>query len=111
PLASRAYRRPLRPGEVDRLAQFVELAKKSGDSFETGIQVALGAILVSPHFLFRVEVDRVRRPQGQQQQQPPESVRPLNDFELASRLSYFLWSSMPDEELSRLAREGKLHED
>jgi hypothetical protein len=110
PLATRAYRRPLRPGEVDRLAQFVELAKKSGDSFEKGIQLALEAMLVSPHFLFRVEVDRVRRPQGQQQP-PPGSVRPLNDYELASRLSYFLWSSLPDEELFRLAGEGKLHED
>ena len=68
-----------------------------------GMQLAVTAILVSPHFLFRVELD----PQGFAAGQ----VRPLDNYELASRLSYFLWSSMPDEELFRLARQGTLGED
>jgi hypothetical protein len=98
--AERAYRRPVNEEELRRLVRFVELAQKNGDSFETGIKLALQAVLVSPHFLFRVELDR--RPND------PRSVRDLNDFELASRLSYFLWSSMPDDELFRLARERGL---
>jgi hypothetical protein len=98
--AERAYRRPVRDDELSRLVRFVELAQKNGDSFETGIRLALQAVLVSPHFLFRVELDR--RPND------PRAVRDLNDFELASRLSYFLWSSMPDDELFRLARERSL---
>jgi hypothetical protein len=98
--AERAYRRPVNEEELRRLLRFVELAQKNGDGFETGIKLALQAVLVSPHFLFLVELDR--RPND------PRSVRDLNDFELASRLSYFLWSSMPDDELFRLARERAL---
>ncbi len=67
------------------------------------MQLALQAILVSPHFLFRVELDPEAKP-GQQ-------VRTLNEYELASRLSYFLWSSMPDDELFDLAARGKLREE
>jgi len=98
PLALRAFRRPVEPNEVDRLLQLVELADQQGDSFEKGIQLALQAILVSPHFLFRVETG------------PDEGgdARTLNDDELATRLSYFLWSSMPDDELLTLARKGQL---
>jgi hypothetical protein len=98
--AERAYRRPVRDDELRRLVGLVELAQKNGDSFETGIRLALQAVLVSPHFLFRIEMDR--RPND------PRTVRDLNDFELASRLSYFLWSSMPDEELFRHARQRTL---
>ncbi len=72
-----------------------------GTRFEAGIQLALQAMLVSPHFLFRVELD----PEGE------ADVRTLNDFELATRLSYFLWSSMPDEELFALARDGQLRQE
>src|SRR5262249_32872558 len=97
--ASRAFRRPLRDGEVEKYVRLVEMSKKNGDSFETGIQLAVQAILVSPHFLFRIEFDG--RPND-------PSIRTLNDFELATRLSYFLWSSMPDEELFGLARKGEL---
>jgi mono/diheme cytochrome c family protein len=100
----RAYRRPVFPGELDRLVSLVKLAESQGDSFEEGIKVALQAVLVSPHFLFRVERDR----------RPPNSlntVQPVGDFELASRLSYFLWSSMPDEELFALAKNGTLRKD
>ncbi len=76
----------------------MELADAQGDSFEKGIQLALQAVLVSPHFLFRVERD----PEGE------ALVRDLDDYELATRLSYFLWSSMPDDELFQLAGKGQL---
>jgi hypothetical protein len=95
----RAYRRPATAEEVDRLAGFVDLAVKNGDTFELGIQLAVQAILVSPQFLFRVELDRG----------DGEEVHPIGDFELATRLSYFLWSSMPDQVLFELARRGTLH--
>jgi mono/diheme cytochrome c family protein len=102
--ARRAFRRPVRPFELDRLISLVELAEKNGDSFETGIQLALQAVLVSPHFLFRIEMNRVPM-------KPTGPVRPIDDFALASRLSYFLWSSMPDEELFKLAQRGTLRKD
>jgi mono/diheme cytochrome c family protein len=101
--ARRAFRRPVRPGELDRFLSLVELAEKNGDGFDTGIQLALQAILVSPHFLFRIE--------GGARPLRGERVQPISDFALASRLSYFLWSSMPDEELFRLARAGTLRKD
>jgi hypothetical protein len=100
--ADRAYRRPVREDELRRLLRFVEMAEKNRDGFETGIGLALQAVLVSPHFLFRVEFDR--RPDN------PKSIHPINSYELASRLSYFLWSSMPDDELFELARKKTLSE-
>lgn len=100
--ARRAYRRPPTADEVDRLARLVQLAESQGDGFDTGIQVALQAVLVSPHFLFRIERDR--KPND------PAAVHLVNDYELASRLSYFLWSSMPDEGLFRLAQQGTLRQ-
>ncbi len=108
--ATRAYRRPVSPGEVARLQKFVDLASQNGDGFERGIQLAVEAILVSPQFLYRVELGRRTNPgkivRGAGSK-PPEAV-PITEFELASRLSYFLWSSMPDDELFNLARDGKL---
>jgi hypothetical protein len=103
PFASRAFRRPARPEEVDALVRLVNPALEEGETFERGIQIAVAAVLVSPHFLFRVEID----PEADN----PKSIRELNDYELASRLSYFLWSSMPDDELFSLADRGVLHED
>ncbi len=97
--ATRAYRRPATTAEVDRLVQLVEAAEKRGDKLEAGIQIAFQAVLVSPKFLFRVELDN--RPAG------PEP-RALDDYQLASRLSYFLWSTMPDDELFDLAGKGQL---
>jgi hypothetical protein len=102
--ASRAFRRPAAAGEVGRLIRFVDLAAENGDSFERGIQLAVEAVLCSPQFLFRVEVDP--RPRRRGEVMPP--THPVTEFELASRLSYFLWCSMPDEELTQLAAEGKL---
>ncbi len=96
-LARRAYRRPVHKADVASLLRFVGMAKREGQNVEQGIQLAIQAMLVSPHFLFRIERD-------------PESgaVHPVSDLDLASRLSYFLWSSMPDEELLNLAEQGKL---
>ena len=96
-LARRAYRRPLTKREVDDLVNLSSLVRKSGDSFAESIRVALQAVLMSPNFLFRVE----REPAGA----APYAV---DEHALASRLSYFLWSSMPDEELMRMADEGLL---
>jgi hypothetical protein len=99
-LTFRAYRRPVNDEEVARLVSLVQMALRDGASFERGIQLALQAVLVSPHFLYRWELDPP--------QLPPGAARELNDFEVASRLSYFLWSSMPDEELFTIARKGEL---
>jgi uncharacterized protein DUF1592/uncharacterized protein DUF1588/uncharacterized protein DUF1587/uncharacterized protein DUF1595/uncharacterized protein DUF1585 len=86
--ARRAYRRPVTDAEVDRLIGFVHMAERNGDTIEQGVLVAVKAMLVSPQFLFRIEDD--------------------SEVALASRLSYFLWSSMPDEELLRLVEERRL---
>ena len=101
-LSQRAYRRPVTQQEVDQLAGLVALARRQGDSFEEGVRLAVQAILMSPNFLFRVEHDP--------KPAPGTGAAPhrINDYELASRLSYFLWSSMPDDELFRLAKEQKL---
>ena len=98
----RAWRRPLETTEVDRLLQFIDLAASEGDDVETGLRLALRAILMSPNFVYRVEIDA---------DPAATAVRNLTDYELASRLSYFLWSSMPDDELTALADEGKLQDD
>ncbi|HVW87571.1 MAG TPA: DUF1592 domain-containing protein [Bryobacteraceae bacterium] len=99
-LAHHAYRRPATKTEIAGLMKFVAMAKAQGQSTEQGIQLALEAMLVSPEFLFRIERDP--------NPTDPEKVHRLSDVELASRLSYFLWSSMPDDELLGLAEAGKL---
>jgi len=96
-LAKRAYRRPVTAKETNDLANLAALVRKEGDSFDEGIRVALQAILMSPGFLFRVE----REPS-----QP--GTYSLGQHEVASRLSYFLWSSMPDESLMLAADQGRL---
>ncbi|MEO8373296.1 MAG: DUF1592 domain-containing protein [Candidatus Solibacter sp.] len=99
-LAHHAWRRPATKAETTQLLKFVGMAKANGQSTEQGIQLALQAMLVSPHFLFRIERDP----------NPLDAVKahPISEVELASRLSYFLWSSMPDDELLGLAEGGKL---
>ena len=92
-LACRAYRRPVTNDELDGLVHFVEIAQQQGDSIDQGVELALEAILVSPRFLFRIE--------------PADK---LDDFQFASRLSYFLWSSLPDEELFQLALVHRLRD-
>jgi mono/diheme cytochrome c family protein len=101
--ADRAFRRPAKDDEIDRLMQLWAMADKDGEPFERSIQLALEAVLVSPHFLFRVETDP--RPDD------PQSKHEINDYELATRLSYFLWSSMPDAELLSLCQKGSLRKD
>jgi Protein of unknown function (DUF1592)/Protein of unknown function (DUF1588)/Protein of unknown function (DUF1585)/Protein of unknown function (DUF1587)/Protein of unknown function (DUF1595)/Ca-dependent carbohydrate-binding module xylan-binding/Planctomycete cytochrome C len=97
-----AFRRTVEDAEVNRFVRLVKFAVDRGDSFERGVQAGLQAVLVSPHFLFRIEYDDATRGTITQHS--------VSDFELASRLSYFLWSTMPDDELFRLAEQGKLHE-
>ena len=104
-LAYRAYRRTPLPDEVERLAKLAEMVEKDGGRFEEGIQIALKAILVSPYFLFKVEYERKPR-SGQD-----DLAFAISDFELATRLSYFLWSSMPDRELLDLAKSKKLQDE
>ena len=102
PLARRAFRRPVPEEELDRYQALFDLAQSKGESFDNSLKVPIQALLVSPHFLFRIE--------SGDKQREADRVRPLTDHELATRLSYFLWSSMPDEELLRLAGEGRLRE-
>jgi hypothetical protein len=90
--AERAFRRPVQPEEVERVLNIFRLAHDRGESYERAVQLALTTVLASPQFLFLVEPEEAHED------------RPLTEFELASRLSYFLWSSMPDEELFREAR-------
>ena len=92
---TRAYRRPVKPEEVDAKVALFEKLRAEKPSFVEAIKVPLAAVLASPHFLYLVE---------------PEAAQPrkLNGYELASRLSYFLWSSMPDDALFRLAENGEL---
>lgn len=99
-LARNAYRRPVGRTEVASLLRFVSSSTRKGHSVEYGIRTALVAMLVSPHFLFRIEQNA--------EPKDPSKVHPISDLELASRLSYFLWRSMPDEELLSLAEAGKL---
>ncbi len=96
--ARRAYRRPVKPEETERLLKLFDIATKQGEKFEQAIKLPMKAVLVSPHFLYRIEED----PKN------PNDVRTINDFEFATRLSYFLWSSMPDEELFKLAEKNEL---
>jgi hypothetical protein len=100
-LARRAYRRPITDTDIARLLEPYKLERKEG-TFEAGIEMALQRILVSPEFLFRIERD----PAGI----APGAVYRVNDFELASRLSFFLWSSIPDDPLLDLAASGKLRD-
>ncbi len=102
-LARRAWRRPVAAGEVDRLTGFVKLALDEGGSFEEGMQVAIQAMLVSPHFLFRIEHDA--------DPTDADNMHRLGGYELASRLSYFLWSSTPDLELLDAAGRGDLRDE
>lgn len=99
-LAPRAYRRPLESAELDQLRSFYQLAIDSGETFSEGMVLAIQAMLVSPHFLFRIEDSPAPT--------DPDSHFHLEDYHYASRLSYFLWSSMPDDELLTTVREGSL---
>jgi len=98
--ASRAFRRPVEPAEVDRLMKLFNQADARGATFGAAMRLAAKGTLVSPHFLFRVEKEH-----------PTKDAYEASDYEIASRLSYFVWASMPDAELFALAAQGKLHDD
>lgn len=102
PFVRRAYRRAVDDEEVERLVAVTRLAQPNGESFERGMQLAVTAVLTSPQFLFHVERPAERQAVGDRE--------PLGDYELANRLSYFLWSSMPDDELLALAERGRLRD-
>jgi hypothetical protein len=99
-LAQRAYRRPVTADDLDPLMELYAAGRAEGSTFDAGIEQALRLVLASPKFLVRVE-------------KPPAAVGGVDrvsDLELASRLSFFLWSSIPDDELLKLAGQGRLHE-
>ncbi|HEY7209929.1 MAG TPA: DUF1592 domain-containing protein [Bryobacteraceae bacterium] len=100
-LARLAYRRPVTDADIDPLCKLVASAHRDGLPVEQAMRIGLEAMLVSPNFLYRIERDPEPNDAG--------AIHPVNDFELASRLSYFLWSSMPDEQLLTIAGEGRLH--
>jgi hypothetical protein len=99
--ATRAFRRPIDTTEITRLLALFNSGTKRGETYEKAVKFALKAVLVSPSFLFRVETDKPVA--------AGSTAAALNDYELATRLSYFLWASMPDDELFRLAASKKLH--
>jgi hypothetical protein len=125
-LMERAYRRPVTQEELASKVELVRLAQREGDSFKEGIRLALQAILASPNFLFRIEQEPGASgatgargasdaaglspvaPSGAKGDAAGAGTYPVTDVELASRLSYFLWASMPDDELMRVAKTGTL---
>ncbi|MBV9399182.1 MAG: DUF1592 domain-containing protein [Bryobacterales bacterium] len=101
-LARRAYRQPVTAADVEAPISFYKQARNSGGSFDDGIRAGVARVLSSPHFLYRIEKDA---PGAR-----PGVAHPVSDVELASRLSFFLWSSIPDEKLLDLAIAGRLRE-
>src|SRR6185437_8178190 len=101
-LARKAYRRLATDAETERLLSFFQRGRNEHDSFDAGIENALAFLLVNPQFLFRSEPDPANA--------VPGKAYRVSDYELASRLSFFLWSSIPDEQLLSVAGQNKLHE-
>ncbi len=102
-IADRAFRRPVDEGTLDRMMKLWQLAMEQPKAkFEDGVAYAATAILASPRFIFRAEI--------QPEPDNASKIVPLDEFALASRLSYFLWSSLPDDELNDLARKGELRD-
>jgi hypothetical protein len=101
-IAQRAYRRPVTESEMERLLGYYQRGQNEGGGFDSGIESALAFILVSPQFLFRAENDPAKVVSG--------TAYRVSDVELASRLSFFLWSSIPDDDLLTTAARGKLHD-
>jgi hypothetical protein len=104
--AERAFRRPVTPQETERFTALIASSQSGGESFEEGVALAVQAMLVSPDFLFRIEqrgLPAVALPK-------PGTMSAIGQYALASRLSYFIWSSMPDETLMRAAASGTLRQ-
>ncbi|MCC6586446.1 MAG: DUF1588 domain-containing protein [Bryobacterales bacterium] len=96
----RAFRRPVKPEEIERYMRLFAAAAKRGESYDDSLGYALQGVLVSPHFLFRIA-----------SRNPGEDPRLLDNYEIASRLSYFLWGTMPDDRMLEMAAEGKFHDE
>jgi hypothetical protein len=101
-LARRAYRRPVTSADVEAPLSFYKQARHSGGSFDDGIRAGVARVISSPYFLYRIEKDPAGAPAG--------IAHPVSEIELASRLSFFLWSSIPDDKLLDLAAAGRLRE-
>jgi len=101
-LVSKAYRRPATDSDIDLMMNFYLVGREEGGSFDYGIEAALQRVLADPEFIYRSELEPVDIAEG--------SLYMLSDLELASRLSFFLWSSLPDGELVDLATQGRLHD-
>ncbi len=101
-LARRAYRRPVSSAEVEELLRYFHAGRTSGGRFDAGVQMALRRILASPKFVFRSETDLA--------EVAPGTPYRVTDLELASRLSFFLWSSIPDDQLLDVASQGRLRD-
>jgi hypothetical protein len=104
-LAQRAYRRPLTDKEMQELMTFFKNGREGAD-FDSGIRYALTAILASPAFLYRAELPTTTPATAL----TTAALQPVSDLDLASRLSFFLWSTVPDDELLRMATQGQLHD-
>jgi mono/diheme cytochrome c family protein len=96
----RAWRRPLQDKEIAKVMSLFDLAHNNGDTFKASVKLGMEGVLISPHFLFRGEV--------QADPNNPNAIVPIDEYALASRLSYFIWSSTPDDELLDLAARGQL---
>jgi mono/diheme cytochrome c family protein len=101
-LAGKAFRRPTTDADVNVMMEFFRIGREEGGSFDYGIEGALQRILVDPEFIYRAEIAPIGAPE--------DSPYLISDLELASRLSFFLWSSIPDEELIEIASQGRLHD-
>ena len=109
--AERAYRRPLSAGEVASIRSFYDsMRQDEGLSHENAIRDGVIAVLMSPHFCYRIDESRDAAREGASADTAAAAVQPLSDYSLANRLSYFFWSSMPDDELLELAANDRLHE-
>ena len=113
-LARRAYRRPVTDKDLNVLLAFYTDARASGGGFAAGIEAGVRRLLVSPNFLYRIEIPPARAAAGTPAASPASaaasSLYPISDIALASRLSFFLWSSIPDDQLLQLAERGQLHQ-
>ena len=115
-VARRGYRRPVTAADTQSLMKFYDEGRTDGGSFDAGIEMALRALLVSPEFLYRVEsepaqnalLDRATKPATSETPSAPVRNYTIGDLELASRLSFFIWSSIPDDELLNVAVQGGL---
>src|SRR5262249_5968217 len=112
--ARRAFRRPVTEAEIERYLRLFKMADKQGEKFEKAVGLSVQAILVSPHFLFRIERNPALSPLAPGgrgvggEGVKPRTAHLVSEHELATRLSYFLWSTMPDDELFTLADRGEL---